>query len=163
MIKLQPTDINNKYGHEHKYALSDMDLWHTQQLPLTWQLTITYFVGSWETWLYSWISDFQSESHYRYLEYSLWNCTELIAMGHYWWSVNMRSDIGLVPSGNTPFHEPIRPSATTHMALVHNEVTCIWKESYKITIISTYSYRSDYAELTVTHILCSEDAWVLTW
>ena len=42
-----------------------------------------------------------------YLEKNLWNCPEFDANGLHWWSVNIGSGNGLMPSGNEALPEPI--------------------------------------------------------
>ena len=42
-----------------------------------------------------------------WLRYLLWSCPNMNVTGLYWWSVNIGSGNGLVPSGNKPLPEPM--------------------------------------------------------
>ena len=39
------------------------------------------------------------------LRYLLWNFPQMNIIGSYWWEVNIGSDNGMVPSGNSPLPE----------------------------------------------------------
>ena len=42
-----------------------------------------------------------------WLRHLLWNCTNVNVTGLHWWSINIGSGNGLVPSGNKPLPEPM--------------------------------------------------------
>ena len=42
-----------------------------------------------------------------WLRHLLWNCPDMNITGLHWWSVNIGSGNGLVPSGNKPLPEPM--------------------------------------------------------
>ena len=58
------------------------------------------------------------------LRHLLWNCPNIHVTGLHWWSVNVGSGNGLVPSGNKPLPEPMLTQISRHMvSLGHNELT----------------------------------------
>ena len=53
------------------------------------------------------MSNFQAKFRDRWLRHLLWNCPNMKVTGLHWWSVNVGSGNGLVPSGNKPLPEPM--------------------------------------------------------
>ena len=51
-------------------------------------------------------SSFQTDFSDWWLRHLLWNCSDRNVTGLHWWSVNIGSGNGLVPSGNKPLPEP---------------------------------------------------------
>ena len=51
----------------------------------------------------------------------LWNCPNMNVIGLDWWSVNIGSGNGLVPSGNKPLPEPMLTQ--TSVAIWHHYAT----------------------------------------
>ena len=49
----------------------------------------------------------QTDFSVWWLQDFLWNCPNMIVTGLHWWSVNIGSGNGLVPSGNKPLPEPM--------------------------------------------------------
>ena len=50
---------------------------------------------------------FRTDFNDWWLRHLLWNCPHMIVTGLHWWSVNIGSVNGLVPSGNKPLPEPM--------------------------------------------------------
>ena len=50
---------------------------------------------------------FQANSSNWRLRYLLWNCPQMTVTALHWWSLNIGSGNGLVPSGNKPLSEPM--------------------------------------------------------
>ena len=51
--------------------------------------------------------NFQMDFSDWWLRHLLWNCPNMNVTGLHWWSVNIGSGNGLVPSGNKPVPEPM--------------------------------------------------------
>ena len=51
--------------------------------------------------------NFQMDFSDWWLRHLLWNCPNMNVTGLHWWSVNIGSGSGLVPSGNKPLPEPM--------------------------------------------------------
>ena len=82
-------------------------------------------------YIYNLQTDF---SHWRF-RHLLWNCPNMNVTGLQWWSVDIGSGDGLVPSGNKPSPEPMLTQICCHMAsLGHNEL--ISKLISRIDILS---------------------------
>ena len=104
-----------------------------------------------------------------WLRHLLGNCLNMNAIGLHWWSANIGSGNGLVPSGNKPLPEPMLTKIpVAHMAsLGHNELTHfagnspseirLWFqcENFKqivMTDILTISYR-DLSQMNVKELI----------
>ena len=73
-----------------------------------------------------------------WLGHPLWNCPNMNVIGLQWWSVNIGSGNGLVPSGNKPLPGPMLTQICRHMASIdHNELT---KWSCKLLWCINYVY-----------------------
>ena len=62
----------------------------------------------------------------------LWNCHQMNVTGSYWWSVNIGSGNGLVPSGNKPLLSWANgdPDLCRHMvSLGHNVLNLVYDYS----------------------------------
>ena len=57
-------------------------------------------------WNFRHLDKFQTDFSNWWLRHLLWNCPNMNVTGLHWWSVNIVSDNGLVPSGNKPLSEP---------------------------------------------------------
>ena len=68
---------------------------------------VCLLIGPWEIWMKFWICNFQMDFSDWWLRHLLWNCPNMIVTGLHWWSVNIGSGNGLVPSGNKPLPEPM--------------------------------------------------------
>ena len=51
--------------------------------------------------------NFQIDFSDGWLRHLLWNCPNMTVTGCHWWSVNIGTGSGLVPSGNKPLPEPM--------------------------------------------------------
>ena len=70
------------------------------------------------------ICNFQTDFSDWWFMHFLWNCPNMNVIGIHWWSVNIGSSNGLVPTGHKPLPEPILTQICRHMAsLGHNELT----------------------------------------
>ena len=71
------------------------------------------------------LCNFQTHFSDRWLRHLLSNCPNMNVAGVYWWSVNIGSGNGLVPSGNKPLPEPMLTQICRHMvSLGQNELIC---------------------------------------
>ena len=66
--------------------------------------------------IYGNTSNFQTDSSDWWLRYLLWNYPNMNVTGLHWWSVNIGSGNGLVPSGTKPLPEPMLTQICRHMA-----------------------------------------------
>ena len=73
------------------------------------------------------ICNFQTDFSDCWLRNLLWNCPNMNVTGLNWWSVNIGSGNGLVPSGNKPWPEPMltQISCRCMVSLGQNELISI--------------------------------------
>ena len=73
----------------------------------------------------------------------LWNCPQVNAPRTHWWSVNIGSGNGLVPSCNKPLPEPMLTKICHYMSpLSHDELKCISDVSSTLLWAHTYIHCS---------------------
>ena len=69
-------------------------------------------------------TQFSNWFQWLWLRHLLWNYPHMNVTGLHWWSVNIGSGNGLVPSGNKPLPEPMLSRICHHMlSLARNELT----------------------------------------
>ena len=79
-----------------------------RQLNILHSLTVTCcHINSLAPGKFEWNSNFQIDFSDWWLRHLLWNCPNMNVIGLHWWSVNIGSGNGLVPSGNKPLPEPM--------------------------------------------------------
>ena len=87
----------------------------------------------------------------------VWNCPNMNVTGLHWWSVNIGSGNGLVPSGNKPLPEPvlIQISCRHMVSIGHNELSCICLIAMKFMVHIAWSIYQASSYMSIpSHEIC---------
>ena len=86
---------------------------HNSSIHLFWSLFCmavlvvkSLIIGPWSIWMKCFTCNCQTDFSDWWFRHLLWNCLNMNVTGLHWWSVNIGSGNGLVPSGNKPLPEP---------------------------------------------------------